>query len=257
MEVINMSEENKKEVSGRLTYVAKTGGIHLDGSSDWLNPADEVKPTILAAMNDIKKFMGKKVKVRFDDKGFYRSIEALEEAEKKEEPQQETKKESEVRITETSSKGYSSPKDGHIEMTGTFTFEPRQSWDKEYFGKLNKVQCETKKKGELTYISWANAWEALKKLHPDAQFKVHENSNGMPYFYDKTGAFTKVSVSVCGLTHTVHLPVMDYKNKSIPTEQITTFDINKSIQRTLSKAIGMHGLGLHCYRGEDLAEEPK
>ena len=48
---------------------------------------------------------------------------------------------------------------------------------------------------------------------------------------------------------------MDYKNKSIPVENVTSYDVNKSIQRSLTKACARHGLGLYIYAGEDLPEE--
>lgn len=47
---------------------------------------------------------------------------------------------------------------------------------------------------------------------------------------------------------------MDYKNKSIELENVTSFDVNKSIQRSLTKALARHGLGLYLYAGEDLPE---
>ena len=51
---------------------------------------------------------------------------------------------------------------------------------------------------------------------------------------------------------------MDYKNNSIPVEKVTTMDVNKSIQRSLTKACARHGLGLYIYAGEDLPEgEPE
>lgn len=50
------------------------------------------------------------------------------------------------------------------------------------------------------------------------------------------------------------MPVMDYKNKSILLENITSFDVNKAIQRSLTKALARHGLGLYVYAGEDLPE---
>ena len=47
---------------------------------------------------------------------------------------------------------------------------------------------------------------------------------------------------------------MDFKNKSIPVGNITSFDVNKAIQRSLTKAVARHGLGLCIYAGEDLPE---
>ena len=57
------------------------------------------------------------------------------------------------------------------------------------------------------------------------------------------------------LEHIEYLPVMDMKNASIPLGQVTSFAVNKAIQRSLTKAIARHGLGLYIYAGEDLPEE--
>ena len=64
----------------------------------------------------------------------------------------------------------------------------------------------------------------------------------------------KTGVTINGLEHIEFLPVMDYKNRSIPADSVTTFDINKAIQRSLTKACARHGLGLYIYAGEDLPE---
>ena len=61
-------------------------------------------------------------------------------------------------------------------------------------------------------------------------------------------------MTVNGIEHIEMLPVMDFKNSSIPLEQITSFDVNKAIQRSLTKAVARHGLGLYIYAGEDLPE---
>ena len=49
---------------------------------------------------------------------------------------------------------------------------------------------------------------------------------------------------------------MDFRNKSISAENITSFDANKAIQ-SLTKAVARHGLGLYIYAGEDLPEDDK
>ena len=99
---------------------------------------------------------------------------------------------------------------------------------------------------------------ALKRLHPTANFKVHENE-GMPMFYNKElpmmGAFVKVTVTIMGLDHTVHLPVMNHSNKSLKMAEMSTFDVNKNIQRALVKAIAYHGLGLYVFKGEEFNDE--
>ena len=47
---------------------------------------------------------------------------------------------------------------------------------------------------------------------------------------------------------------MDYKNKSISLENVISFDVNKAIQRSLTKALARHGLGLYLYAGVYLPE---
>ncbi len=64
----------------------------------------------------------------------------------------------------------------------------------------------------------------------------------------------KPDVEIAGLEHIEYLPIMDYKNKSISLENVTSFDVNKAIQRSLTKALARHGLGLYLYAGEDLPE---
>ena len=50
---------------------------------------------------------------------------------------------------------------------------------------------------------------------------------------------------------------MNFRNQSIPADSITSTDVNKAIQRSLTKAVARHGLGLYIYAGEDLPEEEK
>lgn len=47
---------------------------------------------------------------------------------------------------------------------------------------------------------------------------------------------------------------MDSKNESIPADRVSSMDMNKTIQRSLTKAVARHGLGLYIYAGEDLPE---
>lgn len=127
---------------------------------------------------------------------------------------------------------------------------------KNYFTELNSVDVSGKieKKNGLSYLSWAWAWGELKKRHPDANYKVYENENGWNYFTDGKTCWVKTGVTVNGVEHIEYLPVMDFKNKSIPLNAITSFEVNKTIQRSLTKAVARHGLGLYIYAGEDLPE---
>lgn len=129
--------------------------------------------------------------------------------------------------------------------------------EKNYFKALNAINVndKTEQKNGLTYLSWAWAWGEIKKLHPDANYTVYENPQGWNYFTDGRTCWVKTGVTVNGIEHIEYLPVMDYKNKSIPFESVTSFDVNKAIQRSLTKACARHGLGLYIYAGEDLPED--
>ena len=126
-----------------------------------------------------------------------------------------------------------------------------------YFTELYgvNVNVHTEKKNNLTYLSWAWAWGEIKKRYPDATYTVYENADGWNYHTDGRTCWVKTGVTVNGIEHIEYLPVMDYKNKSISIENVTSFDVNKAIQRSLTKACARHGLGLYIYAGEDLPEE--
>ena len=69
--------------------------------------------------------------------------------------------------------------------------------------------------------------------------------------------WVKTGVSIEGIEHIEELPVMNNRNQSIPLENVTSCDVNKAIQRSLTKACARHGLGLYIYAGEDLPENEK
>ena len=121
------------------------------------------------------------------------------------------------------------------------------------YEKLSVVDIDhlIEKKGKQDYLSLANAWNEVKKLCPDATRTVYEGEFGMPYFSDGKTCLVKVGVTINGLEHIDYLPVMDYRNKSIPADAVTSFDIVKTIQRSTVKAIALHGLGLKLWIGED------
>lgn len=121
---------------------------------------------------------------------------------------------------------------------------------------LNAVNCNkhTEQKGNLTYLSWAWAWAEVKKRFPNSTYTIYENELGWNYFTDNKTAWVKTGVTIEGLEHIEYLPVMDFKNRSIDIEKVTSFDVNKTIQRSLTKACARHGLGLYIYAGEDLPE---
>ena len=124
------------------------------------------------------------------------------------------------------------------------------------FKTLDAVNCSqyTERKGNLSYISWAWAWRIVKSHFPDATYTIYENVEGWNYFTDGRTAWVKTGVTVQGLEHIEYLPVMDQRFQSIPLESVRSTDVNRAIQRSLTKACARHGLGLSLYAGEDLPD---
>ena len=127
---------------------------------------------------------------------------------------------------------------------------------KSVFATLNAIDCSkhVEKKNGLTYLSWAWAWSIVKENYPESFYVIYEQ-NGLNYFTDGRTCWVKTGVTIEGLEHIEYLPVMDFKNASIPLERVTSFDVNKAIQRSLTKACARHGLGLYIYAGEDLPDK--
>ena len=125
------------------------------------------------------------------------------------------------------------------------------------FETLNRINVNehTEKKNGLTYLSWAWAWAEVKKHYPTAFYTIYENAQGMNYHTDGRTCWVKTGVTIEGLEHIEYLPVMDFRNASIAADKVTSFDVNKAIQRSLTKAVARHGLGLYIYAGEDLPED--
>lgn len=123
-----------------------------------------------------------------------------------------------------------------------------------YFEELynEDVSDYVEKKNGLNYVSWAYAWRGIKVKHPDAVYTIYENNDGWNYFTDGRTCWVKTGVTINGLEHIEYLPVMDYRNKAIPLERVTSFDVNTAIQRSLTKACARHGYGLKVYAGEDV-----
>ena len=131
------------------------------------------------------------------------------------------------------------------------------SKSKSVFETLNSINVSDKieKKGNLSYLSWAWAWAELKKHYPTSTYTIYENNDGLNYHHDGRTAWVKTGVTINEMENIEYLPVMNNRNKSIPVGQITSFDVNSSIQRSLTKAIARHGLGLYVYAGEDLPQD--
>ncbi len=124
------------------------------------------------------------------------------------------------------------------------------------FAVLSTIDCKghIEKKKDLSYLSWAWAWQILKEKFPTAFYTIYENKDGLNYHTDGKTCWVKTGVTVEGIEHIEYLPIMDYRNASIPVDKVVSTDVNKTIQRSLTKAVARHGLGLYIYAGEDIPD---
>lgn len=133
------------------------------------------------------------------------------------------------------------------------------------FSRLNRINVNdhTEKKGlgrnALSYLSWAWAWAEVKKAYPRSYYTIYEAANGCIYHTDGRTCWVKTGVTIVDgewkQEHIEYLPVMNNSNGSISLEEVTSVAVNKTIQRSLTKACARHGLGLYIYAGEDLPED--
>lgn len=128
---------------------------------------------------------------------------------------------------------------------------------KSVFDTLSEINVSkyVEKKGGLDYISWSYAWTLLKMKYPDSNRTVYESEHsGLNYFSDGQTCYVKVGVTINKQEIVDMLPVMDFRNRSIPVSKVTSMDVNSAIQRSTVKCIAMHGLGLSLYTGEDIPQ---
>lgn len=159
-------------------------------------------------------------------------------------------------------------------------YETIKKEQEELFNKLvqKNVNEHTETKNDLTYLSWAWAWQEFKTICPDATYRIKQfkDKDGVERCYqydDNLGYMVFTEITAGGITCEMWLPVMDGANKAMKkepysyivgrgdkqfekrVEAATMFDINKTIMRCLTKNIAMFGLGLYIYAGEDLPIE--
>lgn len=126
--------------------------------------------------------------------------------------------------------------------------------EKNYFKTLSWVKCDVDKKWpqKLNYISWSEAWSEVKLQYPDS---TYERIRWVDWSYLQkswTWWMCEVAVTVEWITHSIDLPVLDFKNAPVAYDRIDSFQINKTLMRAFTKAIAMHWIWLYVYRWEDL-----
>jgi hypothetical protein len=97
-------------------------------------------------------------------------------------------------------------------------------------------------KGQFSYLSWPFAVAQLRLADPNAFWEVRR-FDGLPYLNTELGYFVEVAVTVQGVTLSRRF-IRCWITRTGLSWRPTPFDINTSIQRSLVKAIALHGLGL-------------
>jgi len=118
---------------------------------------------------------------------------------------------------------------------------------KEIWNTLSKVDCSehAESKNGLTYLSWAWAWGMLMNYYPHAKFSI------LPEEHMQDGTvICNVEIYIDECARSMWLPVLDYRNK--PISNPSSWNINTTRMRVLTKCIGLYGLGHYIYAGEDL-----
>ena len=120
-----------------------------------------------------------------------------------------------------------------------------QSKSKEHYFKIlrkHDVSEMVEKKGQFSYLSWADAVDVLRQLKPESTWRViKDEQTGWPYTVTESGCFVEVEVTVDDIPLSQIHPILDNRNQTI--EKPNAFQVNTSIQRCLAKAIALHGLG--------------
>lgn len=105
------------------------------------------------------------------------------------------------------------------------------------------VSKGVERKGNLDYLSWAYAWNALVEEHPDSTYYF-----GEPSTFPDGSVMVRAGVTVEGLTHEMTLPVMNHRNQAIQNPNAR--DISDAQMRCFVKSIAMHGVGIGLYLGD-------
>jgi len=127
---------------------------------------------------------------------------------------------------------------------------------------LSSIDCSEhiEKKGQFSYLAWTWAWAMVKERYPTSHYRLEDDIT-----YPDGTMEVRVTVTVgdnrrvagtdvgtC-LSHTMWLPVLDFKNKAI--QNPNAFDINSARMRCLVKCLAMFGLGHYIYAGESAPQE--
>ena len=114
-----------------------------------------------------------------------------------------------------------------------------------------------KKKGSVNYLPWSSAWAIVKENFEDANYGVLRNKDDFAYHTDGKTCWVETYVSINEEVLSESLAVMNHRNQSIPADEVTSVDFERSIKRCLVKNLALFGLGLSLWNGEELSDTAK
>jgi hypothetical protein len=140
-------------------------------------------------------------------------------------------------------------------MTTKKTTKKKLPTMKDIWETLSKINVNEylQKKGDFDYLPWGDAWAIMMEHYPDTTFENHLNDNGYPCFCDPQGrGMVRVTVTVCGHSHTEDYMVTNYSNKVIQDPDPS--QVNNCLKRALVKCLAYFGLGSYLYNQLDMLE---
>ena len=128
------------------------------------------------------------------------------------------------------------------------------SFQEEVWSKLAAIDVNehTRSKGKFSYLSWAWAWQILQEYYPESEI-----SYGSPFFYNDGSCEIECTVTIKqgdkSFNRSIIHPVMD--NRNLADKEVDSRKINDTRMRGITKAIGLCGLGVYIFAGEDMPRD--
>jgi hypothetical protein len=227
------------EKIGVLRIVAGTGGIQLEGEGKWINPAnDDVKKNL----EKYRELKGKNVKVILENGKYIDIIETNEKS----------------NIISNSAKstravGKKQTNDGKEKLKKIIDKISASEINEQNFMEIIKeFDMPTFKKNGLDYIAWSDIILIANLIDKNMNFeiipRIDDNGNITPlHKVGENSGGVWIECTMFSKKRKIFYPVIDYKNKSIPYDKITSFDVNSAIMRGIVKCFAMFNLGINIY----------
>lgn len=129
------------------------------------------------------------------------------------------------------------------------------SFEQRVWQEMSRINVNqyTHKKGNLTYLAWADCWKLLCDYYPESTFDFGET---VTYPDDSVEVWASVTIKQADsqFSRKMPLPVMDHRNNAIKSP--SSRQISDARMRALVKAVAVAtGLGLYLYQGESVPSQ--